>query len=76
MLSRHPMVRRCLLLNPAPRMENTEMIATIYYDGYWAALDGATRAANPFDHNANPNAWRNWDLGWQDAQTEGRVSDR
>lgn len=52
------------------------MIATVYYDGYYAALDGTAREDNPFDRVTEANSWRNWDTGWLDAQDEGRVSNR
>jgi ribosome modulation factor len=49
------------------------MGAETYYQGYWMALDGCSRDANPHAEEARR---RNWDEGWQDAQEEGRISDR
>jgi ribosome modulation factor len=49
------------------------MVAEAYFEGYWMALEGGGREVNP---HADAIRRRNWDQGWQDAQDEGRVSDR
>jgi ribosome modulation factor len=51
-----------------------EMIAEAYYEGYWEALEGHEREANPYRHDVI--RWRSWDDGWEDAQDENWVSDR
>jgi ribosome modulation factor len=50
------------------------MSAEAYYEGYWEALEGHEREANPYSGDAQ--RYRSWDDGWEDAQTEGQVSDR
>jgi ribosome modulation factor len=50
------------------------MIAEAYYEGYWVALEGGEREANPYEQD--PHRQRSWDDGWEDAQCEGLVSDR
>ena len=52
------------------------MSATAYYDGYWTALDGTPRDANPYRSEEEPEFWHSWDEGWEDAQETTRVSDR
>jgi ribosome modulation factor len=49
------------------------MVAEAYYEGYWMALDGCDREANPY---AETIRWHSWDDGWDDAQQERRISDR
>jgi ribosome modulation factor len=53
--------------------EEKEMVVEAYYNGYWMALDGFVREANPYEE---PSRRRSWEEGWSDAQDEGRVSDR
>jgi hypothetical protein len=50
------------------------MSAEAYYEGYWEALEGHEREANPY--RSDVIRWRSWDDGWEDAQDEGRISDR
>jgi ribosome modulation factor len=50
------------------------MIAEAYYNGYWEALEGHERDANPY--RSDVIRWRSWDEGWEDAQSEQWVSDR
>jgi hypothetical protein len=50
------------------------MIAEAYYEGYWEALEGHERGANPYRNDIT--RWRSWDDGWEDAQDESRISDR
>jgi ribosome modulation factor len=45
-----------------------------YYDGYWSALDGAGRDANPYEED--PRGRVSWEDGWEDAQCVLRVSER
>jgi hypothetical protein len=54
------------------------MIAEVYYDGYWTALDGEGREVNPYQPGApeEHDQWRSWEEGWEDAQLEGLVSER
>jgi ribosome modulation factor len=49
------------------------MEAEAYYAGYWLALEGGDRDANPY---AEVERRRCWDEGWMDAQEERRVSER
>jgi ribosome modulation factor len=50
------------------------MHAEAYYDGYWSALDGGEREANPYEEDDHRRL--SWDDGWEDAQCELQVSDR
>jgi hypothetical protein len=47
-----------------------------YYEGYWTAQEGAGAEANPYRQAEAPALWQGWLDGWEDAQAEGRVSDR
>jgi ribosome modulation factor len=49
------------------------VIAEAYFDGYWMALEGGARDANPHEEAFRRQSW---DQGWQDAQDEGRISER
>jgi ribosome modulation factor len=49
------------------------MAAEAYSEGYWMALGGFGRDANPY---AEPTQRRCWEEGWEDAQEIGRVSER
>jgi ribosome modulation factor len=52
------------------------MIAQVYYEAYWRALDGEAQEANPYQEADEAEHWRSWKDGWEDAQLEGAVSDR
>jgi hypothetical protein len=52
------------------------VIAQVYYEGYWEALEGQPREANPYEGTPEAERWRSWDDGWEDAQAEFAVSER
>jgi ribosome modulation factor len=54
--------------------ESGTMIADAYYQGYWEALEGSAREANPYESDVQRR--RSWDDGWEDAQSEGWISER
>jgi ribosome modulation factor len=47
-----------------------------YYRGYWMALEGVAREANPYKEEEEAILWLGWRDGWDDAQAERRQSDR